>query len=138
MKYLLDTNILSETIRPKPERRVTAWLESLPQDHLYLSVLTLGEIRRGIGKLQEGRKRRKLVHWLETELVTWFQSRLVPIDAEIAAKWGHITAIVKRPLPAVDSLIAASALTHNLTLVTRNLSDFKDIPALDILNPWEM
>lgn len=138
MRYLLDTNILSETIKKKPDNNVVSWLESVPQEQLYISVITIGEIRKGIEKLPTSAKCQKLLHWLETELVSWFHLHIIPIDIEIAEKWGYLMAASKRPLPAIDSLISATALTHNLTLVTRNIADFKDVHALETLNPWDM
>jgi len=138
VKYLLDTNILSEMVKLKPHKSVAAWLESVPQEQLYISALTLAEIRKGIEKLQSGARRQKLLHWLETELAAWFHLHIIPVDSEVADKWGYLMAQTQRSLSAVDSLIAASAVTHNLTLVTRNVADFKGIPALEVLNPWDV
>ncbi|MCE3232514.1 MAG: VapC toxin family domain ribonuclease [Rickettsiaceae bacterium] len=137
MKYMLDTNVLSETIKDKPNEHVINWLESIPQERFYISVLTFGEIRKGIEMLSEGKRRIKLLNWLETQMYSWFNSRVVAIDAEVAEKWGYLAAI-NRSLPAIDGLIAATSIVHNLTLVTRNENDFVNIPGLEILNPWEL
>jgi predicted nucleic acid-binding protein len=98
--------------------------------------MTLGEIRKGINKLTEGQKKQALSSWLEKEIPLWFDSRLLAIDNSVADYWGQLQAKMTRPLPAVDSLIAATALYHNLCLVTRNVNDF-DYPNLNLLNLWD-
>ena len=136
MSYLLDTNILSETIKPRPNSRVLAWLEAIPSEALYVSVLTLGEIRKGVEKLPEPGRREKLRLWLEHDLAAWFGDRVLPVDLAVADRWGRLQADAGRPLGAVDSLLAATALHHELRLVTRNEKDFV-FPGLDVINPFE-
>ena len=135
MSYLVDTNVLSELRRRKPDAGVVRWLEGRPATTLYLSVLTLGELRKGIEMFPEGTRKRRLLDWLEVDLPGFFIGRLLPIDAQIADRWGHLVAQAGRPLPAIDSLLAATALTHGLTLVTRNRRDFQH-PGLVVIDPW--
>lgn len=135
MSYLVDTNIISELTRPKPAARVAAWFEEVADEALHLSVLTLGELRRGVEKLPSGKRKEKLRYWLEQELPAWFGTRLLPIDAAVADTWGRLQAGAERTLPAVDSLLAATALHHHLRLVTRNTMDF-DVGGLETINPW--
>jgi predicted nucleic acid-binding protein len=135
MSYLVDTNVLSELTRPTPAPSVVDWFEEVGDEALHLSVLTLGELRRGVEKLPAGRRKEKLRNWLEHELPAWFGERLLPIDAAVADAWGRLQAASERTLPAVDSLLAATALHHHLRLVTRNTADF-DVPGLVTINPW--
>lgn len=136
MSYLLDTNILSELRRRQPDARVLRWLEERPPVALYLSVLTLGELRKGIGVLPEGTRKRAMLDWLEVELPAFFAGRVLSIDARVADRWGGLVAQAGRPLPAIDSLLAATALVHGLTLVTRNRRDFQ-IEGLAVVDPWQ-
>ena len=137
MKYLLDTNIISETVRPQPNINVKKWLGEVPSDSLFISVLTLGEIRNGIEKLEVSNRKMHLITWLEQELPKWFGENVLPIDQEVAERWGYITSTTQRNnLTAIDSLLAATALTHNLKMVTRNTKDF-DVPGLELINPFE-
>jgi predicted nucleic acid-binding protein len=136
--FLLDTNIISALVKPKPEPQVTVWIESVDESLLYLSVLTLGEIRKGIALLREASRRVALEAWLNSDLALRFAQRILPIDQAVADRWGQITAhasIAKSPLPVIDGLLAATALDHNLTLVTRNT---KDVAAtgVAVFNPW--
>lgn len=137
MKYLLDTNILSETVRPQPHKNVQKWLTEAPTESLYISVLTLGEIRRGVEKTPASKKRSFLLLWLENELPAWFGENVLPIDLEVAERWGYLTAHLppQHTLNAIDTLLAATALTHNCIMVTRNIKDF-DVPGLETLNPF--
>lgn len=135
MSYLVDTNVVSELARPKPAPAVAAWFEGVADEALHLSALTLGELRRGVEKLPAGKRKEKLRHWLEQELPAWFGERLLPVDAAVADTWGRLQAVSKRTLPAVDSLLAATALHHHLRLVTRNTMDF-DVAGLETINPW--
>jgi predicted nucleic acid-binding protein len=132
--YLLDTNIISETIKKSPNEKVLNWLASININKLTLSVLTLGEIRKGVEKLNDQAKKQKIINWLEIELVESFYGRIINIDALVADKWGYLCSITN--IPAIDALIAASAIVHNLKLVTRNTKDFKEISGLEIINPW--
>ncbi len=137
--FLLDTNCISELVRPKPDRRVEAWMDAADETMLYLSVLTLGEIRKGAAGLANGKRRTHLETWLKVELQTRFSGRILPIDAAIAYRWGLLAADAKRkgkPLSIIDGLLAATALHHNFTVVSRNANDFKNTPA-QVLNPWE-
>ncbi len=136
MSYLLDTNVISEALRPKPNRNVQKWFQEIPDDELYLSVLTLGEIRKGIAKLDNGKRKTQLVSWLDHKLPLRFGARLLPIDLTVADRWGCLLAAVDRPIPAIDSLLAATALTFNLKMVTRNIADF-NVTGLEVINPWD-
>lgn len=136
MSYLLDTNVISELVRPKPDEKVLKWFESNPDEALYLSVLTLGEIRKGIEKIKESSHKEKLRIWLEIELPRWFGSRVLSIDQLVSDRWGRLQSEMKNPIPAIDSLIAATALHYDLRLVTRNKKDFK-YPSLQVICPWD-
>ncbi len=136
MSYLLDTNIISETIRRTPNRSVIAWLDRLPGEALFISVLTVGEIRRGIEMLADGKRREELRLWLEHELPAWFEGRVLPVDLAVADRWGRLLAEIGRPLPSIDSLLAATALHHGLRLATRNVRDFS-YPGIEVINPFE-
>jgi toxin FitB len=136
--FLLDTNVLSELIKPKPEPRVLHWIAATDEDVLFLSVLALGEIRKGIAALRAGLRRTRLESWLEVGLRLRFSGRILPIDEAVADRWGTLTALAAgrgRPVSAIDGLLAATALHHNLTLVTRNSSDVAATGAL-VMNPW--
>jgi|ERR1022692_3088226 predicted nucleic acid-binding protein len=137
--FLLDTNCISELVRPKPEPRVLEWMEAVDESILYLSVLTMGEIRKGLAGLAQSKRRTQLENWLEVELQPRFSGRIVPIDTAIADRWGLLTAEAKRngkTLSVIDGLLAATALHHNLTVVSRNTSDFAHTH-VPVLNPWE-
>ncbi len=137
--FLLDTNCVSELVRVRPESRVVEWFESTEESILYLSVLTFGEIRKGLASLAPSRKRASLESWLEADLNTRFQGRVLPVDQAVADRWGWLAADAKRRgkrLAVVDGLLAATALQHNLTLVSRNTADFHGV-AVDVFNPWE-
>jgi hypothetical protein len=136
VSYLLDTNAVSELVRPRPNRRVLSWFQAVPDDALHLSVLTLGEIRKGVEQLRASRRRERLRVWLEQDLTDWFGTRLLPIDNVVADRWGRLLAQAGRPMPAIDSLLAATALHHQLRLVTRNVNNF-DFPGLEVVNPWK-
>lgn len=135
MSYLVDTNVLSELRRKTPEPAVARWFADRPASTLYLSVLTLGELRKGIERLAEPARRLALLDWLETELPAFFAGRLLALDAAVADRWGHLQARAGRPLPAIDSLLAATAQQHGLILVTRNVRDVVDL-GVQVLDPW--
>ena len=121
--FLLDTNIISELVKPKPEANVTEWIENTDESLLYLSVLTLGEIRRGIASLPQSRRRATLEAWLDKDLRARFEGRILVIDQEVADRWGLLISAARNSgtvLPVIDGLLAATALEHNLTLVTRD------------------
>ena len=137
--FLLDTNCIFEAVRVNPEPRVMAWLEAADENLLYLSALTLGEIRKGLAVLPPGGRRMKLEAWLEVELRARFSGRVLSVDVEIADRWGLFTAAAKgrgRPLSVIDGLLAATALHHNLAIVSRNVSDFSNVP-VPVINPWK-
>lgn len=136
MSYLLDTNVISELVRPKPDKNVLKWFGHMPDEALYLSVLTLGEIRKGVERLSDSSRREKLRLWLEHDLRNWFGSRILPIGLEVADRSGRLLADTGRPVPSIDSLLAATALHHELRLVSRNVKDF-DYPGVEVINPWE-
>ncbi|MCH9769818.1 MAG: type II toxin-antitoxin system VapC family toxin [Gammaproteobacteria bacterium] len=136
MSYLIDTNVISEITRKAPNKNVEKWFTEIPSSELYLSVLTIGEIRRGIQSLKDQYKKENLRIWLEHALPHWFGNRIINIDSAVADCWGRLLAEAKRPMATIDSMIAASALQHNLALVTRNTKDF-DYPLLTVINPWE-
>jgi predicted nucleic acid-binding protein len=137
--FLLDTNVISELVKPRPEANVTLWIESTDESLLYLSVLTLGEIRRGIAALPQSRRRATLEAWLDKDLRARFDGRILAIDQEVADRWGLLTAVARNSgivLAVIDGLLAATALEHNLTLVTR---DTGQIPSMGVavFNPWQ-
>jgi predicted nucleic acid-binding protein len=137
--FLLDTNCISELVRVKPEPRVLEWMEAAEETLLHLSVLTLGEIRKGLAALPQGRRRTRLEAWLEVDLRVRFSGRILPVDAAVADRWGLLAAQARRKgvtLPIVDGLLAATALHHNLTMVSRNVCDFA-AAQVPVLNPWE-
>jgi predicted nucleic acid-binding protein len=139
-RFLLDTNILSEfNRRGEPDRRVKHWLEGADAGSLYASVLTFGEIRFGIALLPPSKRRTQLEQWLERDLHEWFEGRILPIDQPIADRWGSIRARAQlkgRPLSVIDALLAATAIQHELTIVSRNAGHFSVVD-LAVINPWE-
>jgi toxin FitB len=137
MSYLLDTNVISEHSRPRPNAQVLAWLRALPIEEQFLSALSVGEIRNGVERLADKRKRERLRLWLERDLHELFGDRLLAVTALIADRWGRLRAEVRRSVPTIDSLLAATALQHDLRLVTRNEQDFKGYPGLVVVNPWK-
>ena len=135
----MDTNVISELVKPKPEANVTEWIENTDESLLYLSVLTLGEIRRGFAALPQSRRRATLEAWLDKDLGARFEDRILTIDQQVADRWGLLTAAARNSgivLPVIDGLLAATALEHNLTLVTR---DTGQIPSMGVavFNPWQ-
>lgn len=138
--FLLDTNCISELVRAKPEPQVVQWLDECDERLLYLSVLTIGEIRKGIAALLAGKQRTRLESWLELELKTRFNDRILSIDEEVAERWGVIAAQAKasgRPLAVIDGLLAATALHYNLVIVTRNTADFAETN-VSLVCPWSL
>ena len=136
--FLLDTNVLSEFKRRDPDPSVTAWLRATDPDLLWASVLSFGEIRKGIERLAPGKRRTELEQWLDRDLDQWFEERILPVTRLIAERWGVLTARAfdkGTPLSSIDGLIAATSLEHNLTVVTRNVEDFAGVGA-ETFNPW--
>lgn len=136
--FLLDTNVISELVRPRPNPPVTHWLDSIDEELLFLSVLTLGEIRKGITALAASARKVRLEAWLSGGLIPRFESRILAIDQAIAERWGQVTASLAAqgtPLPVIDGLLAATALDHNLTLVTRHTRDVS-LTGVAVFDPW--
>lgn len=139
MKYLLDTCVISELIAKQPNPRVLDWIDSVDADGVYLSVITIGEITKGIEKLPQSRRKQELSDWLENELLIRFQENMIELDTSILIRWGQLNANMEssgQTMPAIDSLIAATALSRGLILVTRNEADFAGTE-VEILNPWK-
>jgi toxin FitB len=125
--WLIDTNIVSEWVKPRPDVGVVRWLEEVDEDRIFLSVISLAEIRFGVEQLAPGRRRTRLDAWLREELPARFEGRIVPVDGEVADACGRLLARAGqtgRGLGAIDALIAATCLTCGLVLATRNLADF--------------
>ena len=137
MKYLLDTNVISELQKSACNENVRSFLETLTWEDMYLSVITPGEICYGIEKLPSGKKKHDLSIWLYSKLPEWFSRRIIEIDSEVMLEWGKIRARAKRTLPFADSIIAASAIVHHMFIVTRNVKDFDEIDGINLINPWE-
>lgn len=136
--FLLDTNVISELVKPRPEKKVVSWISNIDEQLLWLSVLTFGEIRKGITLATVTTRRFALEGWLELELPERFNGRILSIDQPVADRWGRLSAEAvsrKTPLPVIDGLLAATALHHNLTLVTRNTGDVERT-GVSIFNPW--
>ena len=139
MKYLLDTCVVSELIKPKINENVISWIENIEENQLYLSVLTLGEIEKGIAKLPLSLRKSNLKTWLEKDLVLRFENRILNVTPEVARYWGNLQGELEKqgkPMPIADGLIAATALIHNLTLVTRNIKDVAR-SGVCTLNIWQ-
>jgi predicted nucleic acid-binding protein len=139
VRYILDTCAISELVRPKPSPSLVDWVRNQQEEHLFLSVLTLGELRKGMERLTDGHRRRHLENWLDRDLKLRFTGRWLAIDEEVAERWGLATAQAAARgavLPTLDGLIAATALVHGMTVVTRNIADMAAAGAL-VLNPWE-
>jgi len=139
LKYLVDTCVISEIVKPCPDKLLIEWLLETPSDRLYLSVLTVGEIRKGVSKLPSSRKKAKLTEWLNT-LIEDYKDRILSVDLTVSENWGEMQSSAEKEgltLATIDGLIASIARTHNLILVTRNENDFQgcDIP---LFNPWKI
>jgi predicted nucleic acid-binding protein len=138
VSFLLDTNVVSEWVRPRPDPGVVAWLAEADEDRVFISVVTLAELRYGIERMAAGERRRRLDGWLRDELTLRFEGRVLAIDSAIADAWGRLTASREasgRPIAVVDAFIAATAEVHELAVVTRNVSDF-ETAVKTVVNPW--
>ena len=140
MKYLIDTCVLSELIKKQPNPSVVAWILEQDEPALFLSALTFGEFEKGIAKLGDCRRTQQLRDWVDHDLKRRFGGRILPVDYETACRWGEISGAAEKagtPMPVIDSILAATALIHGLTLVTRNTSDVapSNVPVLD---PWSL
>ena len=135
MNYLLDTNVVSELFKKSPNPHLVRWLGDTRQDSLFLSVLTIGEIRKGVETMMQGSRKASLVRFLDKDVQEQFEQRILPVDVAVAEAWGTLEARAGRPLSTVDALLAATAMVHNLTLVTRNVRDFT-FTTVNVLNPW--
>jgi predicted nucleic acid-binding protein len=138
MKYLLDTCCISELIKPEPDIGVLEWISSQPESDMYLSVVSFGELSKGIAKLPESKRKRELQEWVNEDLMKRFRNKILNLTLIEMYHWGEILANAEQrgtPVPAVDALIAATALTHNLSVVTRNTKDMKPT-GVTTINPW--
>ncbi len=137
--FLLDTNVISELMKPRPNRRVVAWVDGTAEELLHLSVITIGEVRKGIDLLRDDDPRRAaLQSWLDRDVRTRFAGRLLAFDDGVAERWGHLEAVAKKrrlTLPTIDAQLAATAIHHGLTFVTRNTADIGPTGA-PVFNPW--
>jgi toxin FitB len=138
MNYLLDTCLISELAKSKPDEKVVDWVLSENEASFYISVLTLGELYKGVEKLPESKKKEELRIWIEDELKNRFQSRIISIDMRVSILWGKIQCLAEKngkPMPPIDSLIAATGIAYDLTVVTRNAADMEQ-SGVKLLNPW--
>lgn len=138
MKYLLDTCVVSELVRSRRNAGVVEFIDATPEEALFLSALTIGELEKGAGKLSDRERQDRLRSWISHDLSQRFDGRVLPVDAEVATTWGRMLArseLRGEPLPVVDSLIAATALAHHLVVVTRNTQDLERCGA-EVHNPW--
>jgi predicted nucleic acid-binding protein len=136
-QYLLDTNVLSEMQKSNGNPGVKDFTDKIPLEDIFISVLSIGEIFFGIEKLPEGRKKAELSLWLNSQIPRQFENRIIPIDIEVMLEWGRIRIKVKKTLPAIDNLLAATALAYHLTLLTRNTRDFAAVEGISLINPWD-
>ena len=137
--FLIDTNVVSELIKARPHPRVVAWIEATHESQMYLSVLTLGEIRKGVVALADAARRVALEAWLDHELTLRFSGRILPIELGVADRWGRISGSAvarKSPIPVIDTLLAATALHHDLTLVTRD-TRHAAASGVAVFDPWQ-
>ena len=138
MRYLIDTCVISEIVRKAPEKKVVDWIQAQDESSLFLSVITIGEIQKGISKLPEGRRRRRLQSWLGEDLPRRFLGRILEIDQEIASRWGMISGEAESHgarIPVLDGLLAATALETGMILITRNTAHARAAGA-QVLDPW--
>ena len=140
MRYLLDTCVISEVTKKRPSAKVLTWLDAQEELTLFLCVITLGELQKGVSKLSTSRKRVRLQQWVEQDLTRRFTGRILSVDLEVAMRWGAITATAARqgrPIPVLDGLLAATALAAGLMLVTRNTSHMQ-ATGVQLFDPWSV
>jgi predicted nucleic acid-binding protein len=140
MRYLLDTCVVSELVSKTPDVGVVGWVDGVDEQDLFLSVITIGEIVKEIDKLPESARQQELRHWLEAALLPRFRNRILPIDVAVITVWGALTGGLEqrgRKMPVIEALIAATALHGELSLVTRNESDFR-YAGVQLVNPWTL
>ncbi|MCP3891205.1 MAG: type II toxin-antitoxin system VapC family toxin [Desulfobulbaceae bacterium] len=138
MNYLLDTCVISELIKQSPSQKVVKWISKVVENKIFISVLTIGEIHKGIEKLPTSKKKNKLQQWVNYDLQERFENRIINFDLQTATVWGRIQAhseTLGKALPAIDEQIAATGISHNLTVVTRNTTDM-EVSGVALLNPW--
>ena len=138
MNYLLDTCVISELIKKQPNPKVAKWISDVEETSLFISVLTIGELHKGIEKLPESKKKNKLHKWVTYDLKKRFENKIIDFDLQTATIWGKIQAkseLLDQTLPAIDALIAATGIAHDLIVVTRNTKDM-ETSGVDLLNPW--
>jgi toxin FitB len=139
VNYILDTNVISELVAAQPNPKVTGWLEEITPEQVFLSVLTIGELKKGIDKLPNSSRKAALDQWLREDLLVRFENHILPIDTDTVLLWGTMNAQLEtagRPIAAIDALLTATAQQHGYTFVTRNAGHFKKTGIL-VLNPWE-
>lgn len=139
MRYLLDTNVISELVKKDPNPNVLRWVDECDETALFLSVITFGELQKGISKLSDKTRAERLQKWVDQDLVNRFEGRVLPIDLDVIFSWGRVQGISEKngtKLPVMDSLIAATAIANNLTVVTRNVNDIERCQAI-VFNPWD-
>ena len=139
MSYLLDTNAVSEWVKPRPDPGIARWLDEVDEDRTYLSVISLGELRKGVERLADGRRRARLDRWLASDLPDRFGERMLPVATAVADEWGRLLARAENagtPVGGADALIAATAKVHSLQVVTRNVAHFRHA-GVRVLSPWD-
>jgi len=139
VNFLLDTCVISELVARRPNASVIEWVDGIEEEHLYLSVVTIGEIGKGIAKLKDAARAQDFRSWLHDQLLPRFGERILPISTSVMLEWGQLAGTLEqegKPMPAFDSLIAATERHGELTLVTRNVDDFRNA-GIRLLNPWE-
>jgi predicted nucleic acid-binding protein len=139
MSYLLDTNAVSEWVKPRPDPGIVQWFDEVDEDRTFLSVITLGELRRGVDRLADGRRRDRLDRWLTGDLLDRFTDRVLTVDAPVADEWGRLLARAQgagKAIAGIDGLVAATAKVHDLQVVTRNVRHFR-LAGVAVICPWQ-
>ena len=140
MNYIFDTNVISELVSAQPDQRVLNWVDSIDSESVYLSAITIGELKKGIDKLPQSHRKDHLNKWLEEDLLVRFKGRILPVDTLVALIWGGLLAHLESagtPMPAIDSILAATAASGGFTFVTRNTNDFEEA-GISLYNPWSV